>query len=106
MSATTRADTRRRCLDLARRHVTTDRNTTHGEPEDSFAATADLWSALGLRKITADGTPALLTAPDVALALALLTGARLRHNPAHDDSWIDLAGYAACGMDVAQPTAT
>ena len=27
--------------------------------------------------------------------------ARLRHDPAHTDSWVDVAGYAACGAEVA-----
>jgi hypothetical protein len=27
--------------------------------------------------------------------------ARLMHTPGHVDSWVDIAGYAACGADVA-----
>jgi hypothetical protein len=33
--------------------------------------------------------------------LGLLKIARLRANPTHRDSWVDLAGYAACGYEVA-----
>jgi len=42
-----------------------------------------------------------LVASDVALMMAAMKLARLRFNPTHEDSWVDLAGYAACGMDVA-----
>ena len=43
---------------------------------------------------------ALLTAADVAMMCALLKIARLQNMPDHEDSWIDLAGYAACGSEV------
>jgi hypothetical protein len=33
----------------------------------------------------------------VALFLACVKIARLSNNKAHRDSWVDLAGYAACG---------
>jgi len=36
---------------------------------------------------------------DVALMMALLKIARLKGNPIHGDSWVDLAGYAACGAE-------
>ena len=38
---------------------------------------------------------------DVAAMMALLKVARIRHSPDKRDSWCDLAGYAACGFDVA-----
>jgi hypothetical protein len=34
--------------------------------------------------------------------MALMKIARLATNPAHEDSWVDLAGYAACGASVAK----
>jgi len=34
------------------------------------------------------------------LMMALMKIARLRHNHGHADSWIDLAGYAACGGEI------
>jgi hypothetical protein len=33
--------------------------------------------------------------------LALLKVARIRSNPKHADNWIDIAGYAACGGEIA-----
>jgi hypothetical protein len=32
--------------------------------------------------------------------MALLKVARLAHSPSHRDSWLDIAGYAACGHHV------
>ena len=89
-------DKRRECLDKARGYVTSDRATTYGDPEDNFTAIADIWNAQGVR---IDGY--MVTATDVALLMAGMKLARLRHNHDHEDSWVDLAGYAACGMDVA-----
>jgi uncharacterized protein DUF6378 len=37
----------------------------------------------------------------VALCLGAMKIARLTAAPGHRDSWIDLAGYAACGAAVA-----
>lgn len=71
--------------------VLRDRNATHGAPEDTFGTIARLWSAyLGVD----------VTAADAAALLALLKIARIKGNPAHDDNWIDLAGYAACGAEL------
>lgn len=71
--------------------VTQDRNASYGGPERSFETIAQLWAIhLGYK----------VTASDVAIMMALLKIARLSANPAHADSWIDLAGYAACGGEV------
>lgn len=78
-------------LETARSHVTRDRQSTHGAPEDTFARIAGMWSAyLGVEII----------ASDVAAMMALVKIARIRNNPMHADNWIDLAGYAACGGEV------
>ena len=71
--------------------VEQDRQATHGRPEDSFTRIARLWSAYLDFEIQPH---------DVAAPMALLKLARIRENPAHDDNWIDLAGYAACGAEV------
>ena len=83
-------------LDAARACVTKDRASTYGNAEDSFALIARYWSAhLGHA----------VTATDVAAMMALLKLARIGANPSHRDSWVDLAGYAACGGEIAaQPT--
>jgi len=38
---------------------------------------------------------------DVAAMMALMKLGRIAGNPAHMDSWIDLAGYSACGGEIA-----
>jgi Domain of unknown function (DUF6378) len=72
--------------------VTRDRNVEYGPPEKSFDKIAAMWGAYL-------GTD-MLMAHDVAAMLALLKIARISTNPLHEDSWVDLAGYAACGADV------
>lgn len=84
--------TRDHCLNAAHVCVTQDRENTYGGPERSFEVTALLWSpVLGVE----------VQPHQVALCLALLKVARLTANPTHGDSWVDLAGYAACGAEVA-----
>lgn len=79
-------------LDTAKAYVTKDRAADHGDLEDNFATIAVLWSAyLGFE----------VKPHDVAAMMGLLKIARLRQNPAHADNWIDLAGYAACGGEIA-----
>ena len=84
--------TRRECLKQAMECVLQDRNSQYGEPEDSFGMIAGMWTAyLGVA----------VDKVDVACMMALLKIARARTNPAHGDSWVDLAGYAACGAELA-----
>ena len=79
-------------LDTAKIYVTKDRAATHGDLEDSFGHTAKLWSThLGID----------VSAVDVTILMALLKVARLKTSPTHADNWIDLAGYAACGGEIA-----
>jgi len=86
---------RERCLETARQVVTKDRASAYGSAEDNFSNIAEMWNAQGLR---IDGRQ--LVAGDVALLMIGMKLARLRHNPSHEDSWVDVAGYAACGMEV------
>lgn len=76
--------------------VTVDRAATHGKAEDSFARIARLWSAY---------LDVPVTSIDVAAMLGLMKIARIGGNPAHADNWIDLAGYAACGGEIATEVA-
>lgn len=79
-------------LDTAREAVMSERNRVYGDPLTNFRDMARLWS-VALHRET---TPA-----EVALCLALLKVSRLVNTPGHVDSWVDLAGYAACGAEVA-----
>lgn len=79
-------------LDRAKEYTTGDRESSYGSPEDNFTLVAALWSAyLGITVLP----------HDIALLMTLLKVARLKANPRHEDSWVDIAGYAACGGEVA-----
>lgn len=79
-------------LSAAKCAVSRQRNETYGEPEDNFARIAAKWSVtLGV-----DVTPF-----QVALCMIDLKTCRLMHDPTNADGWCDLAGYAACGGEVA-----
>ena len=79
-------------LAAAAHAVTQDRNATHGEPEDSFGLIAAYWSA---------HLDQVISRADVAVMMNLLKLARIKTSPEHADHWIDIAGYAACGGEVA-----
>lgn len=84
------AMTRAGILAEAARITTADRNLQYGRPEDLFARIAAYWSHhLGHA----------VTATDVAVMMTLLKIARIEANPCHADSWIDAAGYIACGAE-------
>jgi hypothetical protein len=78
-----------------------DRNVTYGGPESSFGTIATLWNEY-LRVVTTVPCDALQP-HDVAAMLALLKIARIAGSAGtHKDSWIDLAGYAACGWETVE----
>jgi len=87
-------------LDTAKQAVTKDRAATHGDAERSFELIAALWSSLLDGHITQ--SPIHITPAQVALMMASLKIARAWDNPGHADNWVDLAGYAACGGEVAE----
>lgn len=79
-------------LDTARQAVTVERAATHGDAEDTFGSIAAVWSArLGVT----------ITPAQVAIMLVDLKTCRAWKNPGHADSWVDMAGYAACGGEIA-----
>lgn len=71
-----------------------DREMAYGSPEDNFSCIAKMWSAY--KDVEFD-------AKDVAMMLALLKIARISTGAHKDDNYIDLAGYAAYGGEVAGP---
>lgn len=88
-------------LDEAKTLVTQDRNNQYGPPTQDFQRTADILHALGLRTLNGVGGATKLQAHHVALILAALKMSRLTWDPTKRDSWVDLAGYAACGYECA-----
>lgn len=83
---------RTRILETANEYVTKDRAATHGDVEGSFAKLAAIWGERIGVSIRAD---------QVAIMMLDLKTVRAWDNPKHLDNWIDMAGYAACGGEVA-----
>lgn len=84
-------------LATAAAFVTDDRAETHGKLEDNFATVAAYWSAY----LASVGVSVDLRRHDVAAMMVLFKVARAGPNPVHANNWIDMAGYAACGAEVA-----
>lgn len=85
--------TRSEILQKAKTVVTGERQQNYGTPEDNFKRVASLWNAY-----KGDN---LFDAVDVAMMMALLKIARISTGTQTEDSFIDLAGYAACGGEIA-----
>lgn len=77
-------------LKAAAECVCGSREEDYGSPEDNFAVIAALWTAY---------TGANVTPKDVAMMMALLKIARAKAG-SKPDTFIDLAGYAACGAEI------
>jgi hypothetical protein len=89
------------CLNQAMTQVTGKRTQDYGTPENNFQTIADFWNAyLGAKYRVVFGTVPTLDPTDVTLMMDLLKTARLVNSPNHADSWIDKAGYSACGAEV------
>lgn len=79
-------------LDKAKEIVNGARQENYGRPEKNFANIATYWSVYLGRDIKA---------VDVAAMMILMKLARLENNPKHEDSWVDIAGYASNGCEIA-----
>lgn len=77
---------------MAQHIVSGQRQEQYGTPENNFTRIAALWGAY-LGK--------LLTAHDVAAMMVLFKVGRLATGAGSDDTWVDIAGYAACGCEIA-----
>lgn len=85
--------TREEMLNQVKATVCGSREQAHGNPHGTFERIAKAWSAyLNVE----------LTAADVAVMMILFKTARLKGNPKHEDSWVDIAGYAACGAEITE----
>ncbi len=87
---------REEILDTAKRTVCHDRNNQYGEPEDNFSNIANFWSVY----LAARNSSRPLGPEDVANMMILCKIARNIAWP-KADNWIDIAGYAACGGEIA-----
>lgn len=71
--------------------VIEQRGKVYGSPKKDFERTAMMWSAI-------IGAP--VQPQHVAMCMMALKISRLCETPNHADSWLDIAGYAACGSEV------
>lgn len=95
--------TRSEILDAARVCVCGQREQDYGKPEDNFNTIGLLWSVYlnaahpeYTQKFPYNG----INAKDVAAMMALLKVARIATGSS-EDSFVDLAGYAACAGEIA-----
>lgn len=91
-------------LDAATKCVCSEREQDYGKPEDNFETIGLLWSTY-LRAAHHELAYSLplngITAEDVAVMMALLKIARIATGKKVIDSYVDLAGYAACAGEIA-----
>lgn len=83
---------RAQTLRTAESLVNGDRADAYGEPAVNFGRIGNLWAEIL-------GVP--VRPEQVALCMAQVKIARLITSPTHDDSWVDLCGYAALGSEIA-----
>jgi hypothetical protein len=91
----TRAD----ILHAAEKCVCGQREQDYGTPEDNFETIAELWETYLRRACVDEAGGVYIDATDVAMMMALLKIARIAGGSGTRDSFIDLAGYAACGAE-------
>lgn len=98
--------TRAAVLEKARACVCGEREEDYGSPEDSFGCIAELWEAYLRAACVSPNAIITVTPADVAMLMALLKIARVGTSCVGGtaDSFVDLAGYAACGAECAEVT--
>ena len=84
--------TRSEILKTAEALIAGERAKAHGDACRSFEKLAAVWSAM---------TGATITAAQACIMLAQLKQVRAWGSPGHEDSWVDAAGYAALGGEIA-----
>ena len=100
VSAAPESITRAGLLDKAKAVVCGEREKQYGSPEDSFRAIADYWTVY-LHQTGNLPVHRELTSEDAAIMMILLKVAR-QAGRGKLDNWVDIAGYAACGAEIAE----
>lgn len=98
MPITEKQVTRADCLHEAEKCVCGKREQDYGKVEDNFSTIARLWAVY--LKAAIPGLEIEIDPVDVAMMMSLLKIARIATGTATADSFIDLAGYAACGCEI------
>ena len=90
---------RTECLETAKNIVNGARQENYGSPESNFRNISELWTTyFNIAKHTEDWYD--ITPTDVANMMILMKMARLMNKPDHEDSWVDICGYAANGCEL------
>ena len=85
---------REKALAYAAKYISGERDIQYGGPEENFTRIAKIWTVLFEREFTSE---------DVAMAMvAVKMGRHAANSGFQPDTWIDIAGYAACGYEVGQ----
>ena len=93
--------TRKEILAAAEACVCGQREEDYGSPEDNFRTIAEFWQTyIKARCVSAGGSVDMLP-EDVSCMMILLKIARIAGGSGTKDCWIDAAGYAACGGEIA-----
>jgi hypothetical protein len=79
-------------LELAGDVIDGDRLRDYGSARDNFTRTAKLWEQVLGTTVTPE---------QFALCMILVKVDRLTQSPGHEDSWVDICGYAALGSEIA-----
>lgn len=79
--------TREEILDVAKELINGPRNEDYGDAHKNFQDVARLWSVILGKEVTEQ---------EFTLCMIMLKAARLIKTD-HQDSWIDICGYAALG---------
>lgn len=80
-------------LDKAEELINGQRAQDYGDARDNHQRIADIWSVILGQQIT----PEQVCACMIGLKLA-----RLANDMKQDDTWVDIAGYAALGGEISQ----
>ena len=86
---------REQTLDTAKKCVMGDREQDYGTPESNFATIASFWS---------DYLDMDISAQQVANMMILMKISRIKNGGGTGDSYVDIAGYAACGNEILSKT--
>ncbi len=91
--------TRAEILEQAKKCVCGQRELDYGSPENNFSTIGELWGVY-LSAVNPDASFRLTISPkDVAMMMSLLKIARVATGSSMD-SFVDLAGYAACAGEI------
>ena len=73
-------------------HAVAERGENYGDVRQNHQRIAAMWSVVLGKTVTPE---------QVVLCMTCLKVARLMETPEHVDSWVDIAGYGACGAEIA-----